>query len=264
MQKYFILFKTSIVEATSYRGTLVIWVLNTLFWMSAFPLVWWHVYGANDDLEGISKSTMLAYFFLMPVFDAMVTSWAYDNIEEDIKDGKMSSKLLQPVNYIAYVFFNERGAAIVRLGISLVLMSIVYYFVQDFIVFPSLSLVHLWLIPIIPISLSLYFLFCVLNGFTAFFTTRTSWFQHGWWMIQTIACGYLAPIAFYPEWAQTFLSYTPFPLLVETPLLVALNQLSTEQILRQIFVGSIWIIILILIAIPVWKKGIRRLESVGI
>lgn len=264
MRKYLILLKTSIIETMSYRGTLVVWVLNTMFWMGAFPFVWWNVYGESNDIGGITKSTMLAYFFLMPVFDSILVSWAYNNIEGDIKDGNMSSKLLQPISYLGYVFFNERGWIITRFIFSLIVMGIIYSLARDFINLPPLSVSHLWLIPLIPLSMALYFLFCVLTGFSAFFTTRTSWFEQGWWMIQTIACGYLAPIAFYPEWAQTVLSYTPFPLLIQTPLLVALNQLSTQDILRQMLIGVVWVIILILIIIPIWKKGMRKLESVGI
>lgn len=248
----------------AYRGTLAVWVLNTIFWMGAFPFVWWSVYGASDTLGGITKSTMLAYFFLMPLFDSILTSWAYNNIEEDIKDGNMSSKLLQPISYIGYVFFNERGWVIVRALVSFLIMGIVYLLASDFIHLPALSLSHLWLIIVIPLSMALYFTFCVLTGFSAFFTARTSWFEQGWWMIQNIACGYLAPIAFYPEWAQNILSYTPFPLLIQTPLLIALNQLSTADIARQLLVGSIWLIILIILCALIWKKGIRQLESVGI
>lgn len=258
------LLKISIVETMSYRGTLTVWVLNSLFWMGAFPFVWWNVYGSSNEIGGITKSTMLAYFFLMPVFDSLLTSWAYSNIEEDIKDGKMSGKLLQPITYLGYVFFNERGWGLVRFALSVIIMGIIYFFARDFINLPEPSLSHLWLIAVIPLSIALYFLFCILTGFSAFFTTRTSWFEHGWWMIQNVACGYLAPIAFYPEWAQNILSYTPFPLLIQTPLLIALNQLSTQEILNQLGVGITWVIILTLIAIPIWKKGIKTLESVGI
>lgn len=264
MKKYFSLLKISIVETFAYRGTLTVWVLNTMFWMGAFPFVWWNVYGNNDEIGGIAKSTMLAYFFLMPLFDCLLTSWAYHNIEEDIKNGNMSGKLLQPINYIGYVFFNERAWSLVRFCICLIILGIVYYFFQGFIDLPTLSLAHLWLLAVIPLSMALYFTFCILNGFSAFFTTRTSWFEHGWWMIQNIACGYLAPIAFYPGWAQKILSFTPFPLLIQTPLLIALNQLSAEEIMRQIFIGVIWLIALILIAIGIWRKGIKQLESVGI
>jgi ABC-2 type transport system permease protein len=144
------------------------------------------------------------------------------------------------------------------------MMAIVYFFVKDYLALPSLTLSHLWLLIIVPISILLYFLFCVLTGFSAFFTTRTGWFEHGWWMIQTVACGYLAPLAFYPEWAQNILSYTPFSLLIQTPLMIALNQLSAEAIINQILLGIAWIIILTLILVPIWKKGIKTLESVGI
>lgn len=264
MRKYLILLKTSIVETMSYRGTLTIWVLNSLFWMGAFPFVWWNIYGNNDEIGGMAKSTMLTYFFLMPIFDSLLTSWAYDNIERDVKDGGMSGKLMQPISYIAYVFFNERGWLIVRFFLSLIIMGVIYFFAHDYIVLPSLSLSHLWLFAVIPLSMTLYFTFCILIGFSAFFTTKTSWFEQGWWMIQNIACGYLAPIAFYPEWAQKILAYTPFPLLIQTPILISLNQLTTEEILRQIFIGVIWMIILVFIAISIWKKGIRQLESVGI
>lgn len=264
MRKYFAIFKISFTEAITYRGKSIVWILNGLFWFGVFPFVWLTIYGDNESLNGVSKSAMLSYFFFLPLIDTVTLSWVYDDIENDVKNGDATKTLLQPVNYLFTKFCEERGWNLSRAINMFFVMGIVYVFVHPYIEIPTFTLNHLALLVMLPISITLYFLCCSLIGFMAFFTTKIDWLKHVWWVVQNISFGYVAPLAFFPVWAQHIISFTPFPLLMQTPLMILLGRLDTETIVQSVIAGMLWIALLGTIALFMWKKALKRLESVGI
>jgi ABC-2 type transport system permease protein len=97
----------------------------------------------------------------------------------------------------------------------------------------------------------------------AFWTTRNNWATQIWWAIQTVAAGYLAPLAFFPSHIQKIISFTPFPITLQIPINIILNTVSTDQIVWELGKGVIWILVLGLLLIALWKKGIKKTEGIG-
>ena len=200
----------------------------------------------------------------MPLVDCIITSYIYDPVSNDIKEGNIATALLKPMHYVFYQFMMERGWKTMRVLLCIPVMVLIYPVFAPYLRFPEMSNYAWWILPVFILGIILYFLFSMLVGFAALFTTQANWLTHGWWMITNVATGTLAPIVFYPEWLQNIISYTPFPLLLQTPILVLQKGLSVYEIEKQCLIGSIWIVILYVLLTFLWKKGVRRLENVGL
>jgi ABC-2 type transport system permease protein len=151
---------------------------------------------------------------------------------------------------------------VVRFAITASIMFVVSFFIRDYL---SIGLTADSL-PLLVTSLFLgavigYQVSCVL-GITSFFMTESWGLRQFWWMLQTFAVGFLIPISFYPEWAQTLISYSPFPLMMFVPIEL-IQGIETFSHAQAIFLGLGWIVIIQCIIMTTWRIGIRRYEGTG-
>ncbi|MFA6427160.1 MAG: ABC-2 family transporter protein [Candidatus Magasanikbacteria bacterium] len=262
MGKYLAEFKFNIQASFAYRGVIILWIIVTFLQVAVLPFVWLSVYGTQDSIVGFSKSMMITYFVLIPCIDVLVQSWADFEIKDDIKEGRLNTFLIKPINYLLRVFWVENGWKVSRPFIVILIVLLLYPFIHTYFQL-SLHARLVWILPAIIASRFLNFLISSIIGMAAFWTVRSNWALQIWWALQTLAAGYVAPLSFYPPNIQKIISYTPFPMLLQTPINIILDNISTEQIVRQLLLASLWIIILLIISNFLWKKGVRKTEGIG-
>lgn len=261
--KYWTTFKISLAESTAYRAKSVIWMLGDIGGLWLLPFIWLKVYGNNAEIGGLDKQMMVSYFFFMPIIEILTVSHVYEWMQYTIKDGKLASYLVKPVNFLFYNYAEEQGYRPFRLLSTLLIMLIVFLFISNYIVIPKLTINTFLLLPTLIISSVIYYLIGCIIGMAVFWTTEGTWIKHGWWMLSHFAAGFLAPIVFYPKIIQTILFYSPFPILINTPIRMLSGTISWQESLTIIFLGVAWILILIPIVFFMWQKGVKKAEMVG-
>lgn len=264
MKKYFLSLSCGIHEALTYRARVLIWFLQSTAWVVVLPFVWLSIYGDKDTMDGYSQAMMISYFFFIPVIDSLTISHVESQIQNDIKDGFIVNFTVRPLSYILYQFFVEIGYKCVGIFPPILAMLAIYPFIKKFLTVADFSWQLLFLIPILFLGNLIGFFVASFIGMIAFWTTRAEWAMHLWWMISGFVGGFIAPLEFFPEKIQNIISYTPFPLLIHTPISIILGNLSTGQILRQIFLGSVWVVVLGILTFWSYKRGIRKSEGIGI
>ena len=76
--------------------------------------------------------------------------------------------------------------------------------------------------------------------------------------------GALVPLAFFPDWAQTILHYTPFPYLIDVPLQIMFNQVSIVDFAINLLILGSWTLFFYLMSQLLWKRGQYSYTGVGI
>lgn len=264
IRKYLRVFTAHVEDALVYRVRLFVFLLVDLGWLLVLPFIWLHIYGTEPTLAGYDRREIVSYFFYIPLVNSLIVYFTYFTMQREIKDGYITNYLTKPIQYLVYVSCGETGYRLWQTITVLPLMAIAYIFLKDYIVLPQVAGNILVLLTIIPLSVMLNILCATIIGMIGFWTIQAEWITHFWWMITTFANGYIAPIAFYPHWASTFLSYTPFPLLVQVPIEAIMGRLTPIDVGWWSIVGLSWIIILIPLNAIVWRRGVRRLDAVGI
>ena len=75
--------------------------------------------------------------------------------------------------------------------------------------------------------------------------------------------GGLIPLSFFPDWAKVFLSWTPFPYLIELPARTILGKASVLEFMNGLGIILIWILIGQLLVKLLWSKGQKEYTGVG-
>ena len=101
-------------------------------------------------------------------------------------------------------------------------------------------------------------------GLTAFWTGENSGIQNFYYLIFSVFSGGLAPLALFPEYLQIASNYLPFKYLLYLPAEAFLERVNSVQTSKVFAVGLIWIIVLLGVAILMWRKGIKTYEGRGI
>lgn len=227
------------------------------------PFVWFAAYPADGMIGGYSKALMVTYFFFIPFFNSCLNYYHYWNMHFEIKDGQIANYLTKPISYLVYQAASElayRGWQTVCVFLA---MLVLYPFLQGVLQLPAPSLRLLWLIPLMLIAALSNILIANIIGLAALWTTRAEWVDHFWWMLLALAGGYLAPISFFPEFIQNLLSYTPFPLILNVPIEFFLGILPVSALPHWLALGALWIGGLLLLNIVIWRRGLRRVDLVG-
>ena len=71
------------------------------------------------------------------------------------------------------------------------------------------------------------------------------------------------PLTLFPVWIQSFLAFTPFLYLEFTFASLYLGKLTVMEALRAMGIFTLWIGLLALLMIYLYKKGFAKLESFG-
>ena len=75
--------------------------------------------------------------------------------------------------------------------------------------------------------------------------------------------GGLVPIWFFPDWAITLLSWTPFPAAASTPISLYVGRIPPTEILPALLQQAAWLVALVGLALLLWRKAEERVVVQG-
>ena len=104
LRKYTKAFELGFQTAHEYRGNFLLSLLSAAYPIVIQVFMWTAIYGSSGDavIYGYNYRQMLTYTFLAGLVARIVrTGFEYD-IMEDIKNGKFSLFLVQPLGYFPY------------------------------------------------------------------------------------------------------------------------------------------------------------------
>lgn len=277
IKKYLIFAKSGMQMTFAYRAQIALWFLGSVINAVILGLLWWAIYSAHatgdatafsDDnvIGGFNFSQMLMYVILSSIVAELAfASMSMGEITDDVRYGNIGMRLIKPISYRAQLGFMSVGSFTARLlivGAPLTLIGtlvivfgfglqgITWYNVLLFVPFAFLSLL---------IRDAIEFLF----GQLAFYTQA----MFGIFSITEVVTGFLAgamvPLSLFPSWAQTVLSYTPFPSMISLPVRIFMGMLSFEEMLVAFAVSVAWIIGLNIIGALLYKTSVRKVVVFG-
>jgi ABC-2 type transport system permease protein len=265
LTKYIRVFKLGIQTALEYRVNFLISLISAAYPIIIQTFLWTAIYqnSPDTDIYGYSYRQMIAYTFLAGLVARIVrTGFEYD-IMDDVKSGKFSKFLVQPLGYFPYRISNFLGQklpgqtmilgilVIILLGLnslwgfSLEMARILAFcltlflgVVLNFLIFYSISSISFWIIEI-------GFLF------------------EGIRIITILLSGGIFPLeVFGPKFIQ-LTNLLPFKYTVNYPINVLNGKIALEDIASGVMIQFIWIGICWVLSILLWRFGSRRYVAVG-
>ncbi len=254
-RKYFHLFKLYFVQTLKNKNSLIglsIFLITCLVIFSNL----WKIAAARMNVFDLNRESLLWYIALNEWILISLPD-IQEDIEEDLKSGRLSYLLLRPISYIGSKFFEGLGI----LSANLLVLGIVGFSFTAFMtkIIPSgfLSILSLGIL-----SGCVALIFHLLIGISAFWMHEVGPFYWLFEKLLFIFGGLMLPLFVYPKWIQTLASFTPFPAILGQRSALALEFQFTHvlHLLASLF---LWGFIGISFLFFFYRKGLKILTIGG-
>jgi viologen exporter family transport system permease protein len=254
------LMRIGIAEVVAYRAEFLVWILTTN--MPLVMLALWHAVAANGPVGRFGQTEFTAYFVGVLVVRLATGNWMAWQMSMEIRDGTLSAKLLRPIHPI-YSYAADhlsavpmRGLFVFPIAVALIASSSKHLFRHDprLVLIFAASIVGAWL---------LMFFAMVLLGSLAFYVDSAMGVFELWMGMYSIFSGYLMPLEVLPPWATAIADVLPFRYMLAYPVEALVGLLSPAQALRQLGLQWLYVLLVGLAAVRVWRAGVRRFAAFG-
>lgn len=265
LRAYPTLLRVGLAEAIAYRAEMIVWMLTTT--MPLVSLALWHAVAADGPIGPsgqFGQAKLIAYFLAALIVRQLTGSWVVWEMNQDIKSGRLSMRLLRPIHpLLAYSAENlaalpMRGALSLPIAVVL-LVTVGRHFTHDWAMLPILcvALLGAWLIT---------FLFMSAIGTLGFFMESSSAVFEVYLGLFFALSGYLFPLellAVRAPWVLTLSRALPFYYTLGFPIEVMLGLHTRAAALRALAVEWAYVLGLYLLVRWLWRVGMKRFNAYG-
>ncbi|MEC4816292.1 MAG: ABC-2 family transporter protein [Scytonema sp. PMC 1069.18] len=240
-----------------YRAELILWVLA-----NSLPIILMGVWieaaqGGKFNLTPVDFARYFISVFLVRQFTVVWVIWEF---EREIVEGKLSPRLLQPIDpawHHVFSHVSERGARLPFAGLLLIMFFVLY---PKAFWIPSLTKFLLFLLAAV-LVFAMRFVIQYTFAMLAFWTERASAIENVWLLFYLFLSGMIAPLDVFPEPVRAIVLCTPFPYMVDFPasLLVGLPVDLTRGFLS--IIG--WFLLFLGLNRILWRHGLKRYSGMG-
>lgn len=240
-----------------YRAELLFWVLS-----GSLPLILMGVWteAAAGGQFGLSALEFARYFIAVFFVRQFSVVWVIWEFEREVVEGKLSPRLLQPLDPGWHHLISHFAERFARLPFILLVLGIFFLLYPQAVWVPQL-----WRIILAALFIGLAFLLRFIIQYTfallAFWTERASAMEDLWFLLYLFLSGMVAPLEIFPEAVRNVIIWLPFPYLIHVPasLLVGLP----VDIPRSLAVVLAWLGLFGVANRWLWRRGLKQYSGMG-
>ncbi len=240
-----------------YRAELVLWVLS-----GTLPLILMGVWvkASQSANFGLSAEALVRYFLAVFLVRQFTVVWVIWEFEREIVEGRLSSRLLQPLDPGWHHFASHLAEKAARLPFALALLALFFALYPEAFWVPSLGQVLLAAVAI-ALAYILRFLMQYTVAMFAFWTERASALENFSFLFYLFLSGMIAPLELFPPTVQQVIAWTPFPYMINFPanLLIGLP----VNVVQGFAITLLWCGIFFGLNRLLWRRGLRHYSGMG-
>ncbi|WP_414542441.1 ABC transporter permease [Nostoc sp. CCY0012] len=240
-----------------YRAELILWVLA-----GALPIILMGVWiqAAEDGQFGLTPVDFARYFLTVFVVRQISVVWVIWEFEKEVVEGKLSSRLLQPIDPVWHHVASHLSERVARIPFAFLLVGLFFLLYPQAFWLPSLRQFLLFGLAVV-LAFILRFTIQYTFALFAFWTERASALENFWMLFYLFLSGLIAPLDVFPEQVRTVVMFTPFPYLIDFPasLLVGLP----VDVGRGFLSIMGWILLFLGANRLLWRAGLKRYSGMG-
>jgi len=240
-----------------YRAELFLWVLA-----GTLPIILMGIWiqAAQSGQFGLSPVDFARYFITVFLVRQFTVAWVIWDFEREVVEGKLSPRLLQPIDPVWHHLAGHISERFARLSFAFLLMGLFFILYPQAFWLPSLGQLLLFILAVM-LAFSLRFIIQYTFAMLAFWTERASALENFWLLFYLFLSGLIAPLEVFPEPVRQIVMFTPFPYLVDFPASILVG-LPTN--LWQGFFSMVgWILIFLGGNRLLWRAGLKRYSGMG-
>jgi ABC-2 type transport system permease protein len=240
-----------------YRAELLLWALS-----GSLPFILMGVWtqAAQQGNFGLSSIEFARYFLAVYLIRQLTVVWVIWDFEREILDGKLSFRLLQPLDPVWHHIWSHIGERFARLPFIFGLVALFFCLYPSAFWLPSFSTLGLFAIAS-ACAFALTFLIQYTLAMFAFWTEKASSIQEVIFLVNLFFSGAIAPLEIFPPEVRAIARWTPFPYIINFPASILTGlKVDIGQSFGAIF---LWMIFFSIVNRWLWRKGLRQYSGMG-
>ncbi|HEY9620119.1 MAG TPA: ABC-2 family transporter protein [Crinalium sp.] len=240
-----------------YRAELLFWVLS-----GTLPLILMGVWveASQQGKFGLSPLDFIRYFLAVFVVRQFSVVWVIWDFEREIVEGKLSLRLLQPLDPGWHHFASHFAERFARLPFAFILIGLFFVLYPQAIWIPSIPTLLLSVL-LISLAFTLRFIIQYTFAMFAFWTERASALEQFFFLFYLFLSGMIAPLELFPPVVRQIVEWTPFPYMINFPASVLVG--LPVDIGKGLAVTLGWIVLSFGLNRWLWHKGLKQYSGMG-
>ncbi len=248
----------------TYYAYMLEYQLETIAWALSnslpFILMGTWIKAAKVGNFGLTQIDFIHYFLAAFLARQMNVVWVIWDFERELIEGKLSSRLLQPLDPVWHHLATHIAERLSRLPFIILLIGLFFLLYPQGFWIPSLGSFLLFLMISI-LAFLLRFLIQYTFALLTFWIERATAIEQLWYLFYLFLSGLIAPIEVFPELIHQIVLWTPFPYFVYFPAALLID--FPVNLGQGLLVMLIWGIIFFIVNRWLWRKGLQRYSGMG-
>jgi ABC-2 type transport system permease protein len=254
--------KLNLMGELEYRAAFLIWVVEDVLGALISLGVWLAVLDHSARLP-LDRAQIVTYFLAQGLVASCTNAWLIYFVPEEIREGRLSHKLLRPVPPMAHWIANNLGEKALRLLLHVPVVCAVGVLFRAELRLPPDAWTWLLVLTAVLLAAAVAFLLDLLITLTAFWL-QDVWGLHGAFRLaERFLNGRLVPLALFPAWLMGAVEAQPFRYMLSFPLEVLTGSLAADAVARGFAWQIGWAVGLYLLYRVQWRFGLRAYSAVG-
>jgi len=254
------LLRIGVAEVVAYRAEFLVWILTTN--MPLVMLALWHAVAADGPVGRFDQAQFTAYYLGVLVVRLATSNWMAWQMSMEIRDGTLSAKLLRPIHPLYAYAADHISAVPMRLVVVSPIVAILFATSWGRLVRHDPRLLLILAASIVGAWLLMYFSMVLLGSLAFYIDSALGAFEL-WIGLYGLFSGYLIPLEVMPRWFRVLADVVPFRFMLAFPVETLVGLLSPGQALRQLGAQGLYILLLGVLAMRVWRAGVKRFAAFG-
>lgn len=258
------IFNLGVQSNLIYRWNFLLRVLVSFVPLLGSVFLWNAVFAGQKSFAGYTFTSMVAYFITLILLDTLTVPNEDDfQIAEDIREGRINTLLLKPIEYRLYRFHLYAAARIVHAAFAVVPLAIAMLWLHRY--YDGLPwLVNLPFALLATVGAALIqFFFCFTLAMLAFWILDIGSVTFIIYSVEFLLGGHIFPIDALPLWIQAICYHLPFVYETFFPAAILIGHIPGPDLLTGFLWQWAWIGFFYVLSGILWKLGLRRYTAVG-
>lgn len=248
-----------------YRADFILNMISVVFPIIIQVSLWTAIFNntAHGVIYGYTYTQMLMYAFMAGLVSKLVSTGFEYEVNEDIKNGGLNKYIVKPVGYFPYRLCCFAGskifASVIILAfiIGIVIMSSLVWGYALQVLRLAVFLVAL----LLALLLNFLIYFCI--SMAGFWFSEVARLFGTINIILIIISGGIFPLDIFGSKVMEVVNLLPFKYTMQFPVDILNGKLLQSNIIEGFIVQSLWICLMVLLSIKLWKTGLKKYIAVG-
>lgn len=247
----------------TYRGDMAFIMAGTVAVPLVSLLVWRAALASGASLP-VDREYLTSYFVVLSFVRMATSSWLARFLAEDIRLGRLSSWLVRPASPVFEHLANNLSEKTLKGIILLPMIGLLALIFADSMRIPADPAEWLLFLLSTAMGAVMVFMLDYVVGCLAFWIDDIAALDRGRTLLANVLSGAVVPLALAPAWARGFVDFQPFRFTVSFPVEILLGRLSAGELLLGLLVQAGYAVAVTMLAVFVWRRGIRAYSAVGV